>query len=145
MIKSWESEHRLSSGRLTKNGEFFHFSEVNGDEYSRFYIYNTGLADTSNFETLRGVDYFEVSDDGEVLAAYHSDGGFSVYSVEQKKAIFDYDRDSVAGGVYKDYALSPDGKIVAMAIDMSDRIDVMLFDYVKGEKRLLKTYPESRR
>ncbi|MDP6794848.1 MAG: hypothetical protein QGG00_05595, partial [Verrucomicrobiota bacterium] len=144
MIKSWESEHRLSSGRLSKNGQFFHFSEVNGAEYSRFYIYNTGSGDTSDFKILRGVDYFEVSDNGEVLAAYHSDGGFSVYSVEQKKAIFEYDRGPVPGGVYKDYALSPDGRIVAMAIDMSDRIDVTLFDYIKGEERLLKTYPESR-
>jgi len=139
MIESWESEHRFSSGRVTKNGQLFHFAEVNKAENSRFNFYEIQSGDASDFEVLREARNYRLSNDGEVMEVKFSDGGYSVYSVEQEKPIFENNK-AIAGG-RNPIAMSPDGKNVAMVVEESGRVDIIVVDLLKNQRRLLKTYP----
>ena len=139
MIESWESEHRFSSGRVTKNGQIFHFAEVNKAGNSRFNFYEIQTGDTSGFEVLREARSYRLYDDGGNMGLYFRDGGFSVYSVDQEEPIYEYKE--VAGGVQKEIAMSPDGKKVAMAIEETDRVDIIVVDLLMSQRRVIKTYP----
>ena len=139
MIKSWQSEHRLGSGRIIKNGKIFQFLEVNGSKSSKFYSYDIQLDVTSEFEILREVMYGRLTNNADLIEVYFRDGGYSVYSIEQKKSIFEYN--AITGVIRKAITMSRDGKKVAMAIETSDRLDIIVFDIQKNESRLMKTYP----
>ncbi|MBC8347042.1 MAG: hypothetical protein H8E24_00275, partial [Verrucomicrobia bacterium] len=139
LIKGWELEHRLSSGRVTKNGQLFHFTEVNEAGSSRFYFHDIQSGDTSDFEILREARSYRLSDDGGNMGIYFTDGGYSVYSVEQEKPIYEYN-EAVAGG-RSPITLSPDGKKVAMAIEETDRVDIIVVDLRMSQRRVIKTYP----
>ena len=139
LIEDWVSEDQITFGQVTENGKYFSYIEEDEDGNAKFFFYDIESGNTSDFEILRDVRSTRMSDNGENMAVYFTDGGFSIYSVGQAKAIFEYD--SVAGGLPINITMSPDGQKVAMATDRSDRVDVMIFDHLKGERRLLKTYP----
>ena len=139
LIEDWASENPLTFGQVTENGKYFSYIEEDEGGNAKFFFYDIESGNTSDFEILRDVRYTRMSDNGENMAVYFTDGGFSIYSVGQAKAIFEYD--PIAGGLPINITMSPDGEKVAMATDRSDRVDVTIFDHLKGERRLLKTYP----
>jgi hypothetical protein len=144
VIKDWTSEKTLSFGQITESGKYFSFMEKEENNQTKILIYDIASNHSFEINLSREVDSFYLSNDGQIMAAIFPDGSFSVHSVEKKKPIFHYNHDSKTDGISKRFILSPDGKTASMATDRTDRVDVMIHDFKKGEKRLLKSYSESR-
>ena len=120
VVEEWSSENRLAWGQITENGKYFSFMEEDGDQNAEIFFYDIESGNTSFIDNIRDVESLSLSSNGETIAVYFTGGSFAIYSIEQKKAIFEYEHDSITGGLPMEFALSPNGKKVAVAIDESD-------------------------
>jgi len=144
VLKDWISENTLSWGQVTDSGNYFSFLEKKGAGSTKIIMFNIASETTFEIEVPREVNIINFSGDSESMALSYPDGSFSVYSVRDKKIIYEYANNIIEGGAWKDFILSPDGSTVAIAMEQSDRVDIILFDIKSGEKRVLKSYPENR-
>ena len=140
-LKSWVSTNSLGNGRMDRSGNYFAHGEYdrNIKEY-QIKLFDLNSGEISSIENMVGVRYFDLSDDGEIISAFAPEGDFYIYSTQKKEVIFEYKHELVAGELPSGFALSPDGKKIAMALKREGESDVIIFDYLSGSKRLLKTY-----
>ena len=138
LIKSWESENQIGSGRVTKTGNISTFRRGMRLKIPGF-IFMIFIRALPGFKVLRDAWYSRLSDNGKIVEVFFTDGSYTVYSVEQEKPIFEYN-EAIIGG-RNSIAMSPDGKNVAMAVEELNKVDIFVVDLQKNQRELLKTYP----
>ena len=140
LVEEWASEN-IGWGNVAENGKYFSFMEKDEAGNCKVFFYNIESGNTLFIDNIRDAKNVSLSDDAKTMAVYFGDGIYSFYSVDQKKAFFEYEHDSVTGGLYMSSAVSPDCKKMAIATNESDELKITVIDCLTGKKRLIKTYP----
>ena len=118
VVNEWQSNNRLTFGRLINNGECFSFCEENSGTISKMCIYNIINKKTMILNFPKSVRMRFFSDDETKMLVRFEDNSFSVYSVLDGKLIAAFETIDTEFEELENISLSPSGNLIALGVSL---------------------------